>query len=152
MNVPTVSPSTPVRNNEQISHESCSSCLWTGVTTCLGLSAYFAHIAFDAVTPSPSPSPPPTINPLDGMSHNSTTNAAVMNAPKPILNPPPLSLPVHSRNTVFVRMIQPWLASQPFHQLPPPIAPYRVSRYHKPVFLLISAGWLMVGAYRWHLG
>jgi hypothetical protein len=78
--------------------DSCASCLWTGVITCIGLSAYFAHAAYDE-------SPPVNI----------TTSQPVVNKIK-------------------------WWQRQ--HQ----------SRYTRPVFLLISTGWLGIGAYRWYLG
>ena len=66
------------------SEEECKVCLWTGIITCTGLSAYFAHAAFD----------------------------------------PPL----------------------PHETLE------QVLRQRRPLYLAISAGWLCLGAYRWHLG
>ena len=31
-------------------------------------------------------------------------------------------------------------------------APPKASSHHRPVFLAVAAGWLCLGAYRWHLG
>jgi hypothetical protein len=64
--------------------ERCKGCLWTGLITCVGLSGYFAHAAFD----------------------------------------PPL----------------------------PHETMQQVLRQRRPLYLAISAGWLVLGAYRWHLG
>jgi hypothetical protein len=94
-----------INDNDSGSHESCSSCLWTGVLTCIGLSAYFAHAAYEI----------PTAIVID-----------------------------KRQSTTIVNKLFPWLMKQQHHRPP--------SLYHKPVFLMISAGWLCVGAYRWHIG
>ena len=59
--------------------EKCRTCLWTGMVTCGGMAAYFAHTALD----------------------------------------------------------------------PQVVAK---SRYNKPIFVTISCGWVVVGAYRYYLG
>ena len=40
-------PQQSTKSTNQEGEESCRSCLYTGVATCVGLSAYFAHLAFE---------------------------------------------------------------------------------------------------------
>ena len=129
---------------------SCSSCLWTGVLTSLGLSAYFAYIAFDdddshVIKPNVTgessmtlPPKNPTFLQENKIIHSTTHNKCQSTGS----TPSPISRPT----TWFQQQVQKLIhyPSSP----PPPL----VSRYNKPVFLCISAGWFMVGVYRWHLG
>jgi hypothetical protein len=83
---------------DRLGHENndtCPSCLYVGVVTCVGLAGYFANIAFEETS-------------------NTSTTATTTN----IAN----------------------------------AASRRPSKLHKPIFLLISLGWLCAGAYRWKLG
>jgi hypothetical protein len=40
----------PTQTHSADANESCRSCLYTGVATCVGLSAYFAHLALEEDT------------------------------------------------------------------------------------------------------
>jgi hypothetical protein len=108
------------------SHSSCSSCLWTGVITSFGLSAYFAHIAFDDVNPTVTTTTTPTNSKM--IVHHQFSNTNSMN----------------NSTNVF----RSWFQEQvkKYHNSP------RTYTHNKPVFLCISAGWAIVGVYRWYLG
>ena len=131
--IPPSSPPPQLNNGDHHSESSCSSCLWTGVITCFGLSVYFAHIAFDDVNPiiastvtTPSTTTPAT-NPKMIVHHpiNSSNNTG-------------------TSNNVFRTWFQQQLHN--YHHSP------RTYTHNKPVFLCISAGWAVVGVYRWYLG
>jgi hypothetical protein len=113
--------------------DSCSSCLWTGVVTCFGLSVYFAHIAFDEEKPITATR---TMSPL--------TNSKLVNHQMNYAKHNTGSISSNGSND----MIRTWFQQQFSKYHSPPAT----TRYNKPVFLCISAGWFVVGLYRWHLG
>ncbi len=148
------SPSPPQQQQQQLllhhSESSCSSCLWTGVLTSMGLSVYFAYIAFDddddVMKPNVTETTSMTVTPKNPtMLHqnkiiHSTTNSNYHSTG----TSSHISRP--TTTTWFQQQVQKLVQ---YPSSPPP--PF-VSRYNKPVFLCISAGWFMVGVYRWHLG
>ena len=126
----------PIQNHN---NDSCSSCLWTGVITCLGLSAYFAHIAFDDETS------------IVG-TKTATTNMTTTTSPV-VTNSTLFKNHTNNYNTGSSHAMRIWFQQQYqklyLSSLP---LPNVSTRYNKPVFLCISAGWFVVGLYRWHLG
>lgn len=138
-------PPTHFNHFNDPSEASCSSCLWTGVITCMGLSVYFAHIAFedDLVL-------------ADATKATTTTTTSRTNSARIVPTPTNYVVANHnnkinSSSHIFNggNTMRTWFHQQ-FPKLSPPSP--ASARYNKPVFLCISAGWFVVGLYRWHLG
>ena len=133
----------PIHNYHSDDHSdsSCSSCLYTGVITCLGLSVYFAHIALEedantSIVNTKTPATTPTLSSTHQMNPaKHTTNAITTSTSSNVI-----------RN--WFQQQQQMFTKFTF---PPPQSPSS-ARYNKPVFLCISAGWFVVGLYRWQLG
>lgn len=106
--------------------ESCRSCLYTGVATCAGLSAYFLHLAFEDQPPSSSHQ-----RPTDTTIRDFTSKDTKM--PKS-MHTPNQSIDVFEK---AMRLMQ---------QKNPP-----KSNGNRQFHLAFSAVWAIAGAYRMYL-
>lgn len=102
--------------------ESCRTCLYTGVATCAGLSAYFLHLAYEEQPPSQKKSTDATIRKFPSKDINISRST---HTPKQATN-------------VFER------AMKSMHQKSPP-------KSNRQFHLAFSAAWAFAGIYRLYL-
>lgn len=102
--------------------ESCRTCLYTGVATCAGLSAYFLHLAYEEQPPS----------------QKKPTDATTRKYPSKDINIPRSTNTPTQATTIFER------AMKSMHHKSPP-------KSNRQFHLAFSAAWAVAGVYRLYL-
>jgi hypothetical protein len=114
--------------NRLESQGDCPSCLWTGVLTCVGLSAYFGNIAWEEYEEIVSRRPPGNhAGPTTESSSSSTITKKSCGKPREA-------------------------SSQSTHEMIKRLQRQRRFGTRPLAFGALSIGWLGLGAYRYHLG
>lgn len=123
---------------------SCRSCLYTGVATCIGLSAYFFHLAFEC-TEKEKESSWEIIKPRAGTQQSPVHSngakeghAHTMN--RSSIGPKCRKAPSDIHNNIWLNTLR--KASPPSYPNP---------KANRPFLLTFSAFWAAAGAYRYYL-
>jgi hypothetical protein len=134
---------------DQMESEACRPCLFTGVLTCFGLATYLCYLAFEEEL-NPRMQAAKSIDNL--VDSTRMINTVKSSPPWPVQ---PLK-PSWSSSLLTFKRHQPvptaanTVMRQSLHPLPPPIV--STAAKNRPFLLVMAAGWVGAGLYRWHLG